>query len=79
MSPLPTQIIGGISRKSGCRWFVKRGPSTQFGERGFRTKADADCWIQCVQPEWRVGYRFRFRGDSVDCQIVDRKGNEAKT
>lgn len=62
----------------GLRWFVKRGAKTWF-ERGFRTKARAGAWIDehGEEVEWRAGYVFRMKGDSVDVQIVDRRGRSA--
>jgi hypothetical protein len=65
-----------IVRKSRQRWFVRRGPTTYF-LRGFRNRHDADQWIWTHQLEWRVGFLFRIAGDTMDTEIVDRKGNRA--
>ena len=58
-----------------CRWFVRRGASTKFN-RGFRSKNEADTWINSMgyRLDWRAGYVFRLRGDDVDMAIVDRRG-----
>lgn len=72
------QRISAIPRKSGCRWFVRFGACTYFDCRGFRTKADADEWINAQPVDWRVGFYFRLKGDDKECEIVDRKGKRAK-
>ena len=63
-----------------CRWFLRRGATTKFN-RGFRSKSDADAWIDAMgrRLDWRAGYVFRLRGDSVDMAIVDRRGTVAST
>lgn len=44
-------------------------------ERGFRSKLDAENWISNLGSlDWRAGFVFRLRGDSVDTEIVDRNG-----
>ena len=61
-----------------CRWFVRRGATTKFN-RGFRTKVEADGWINAFgcRLDWRAGYVFRLRGEDVDMAIVDRRGEVA--
>lgn len=65
----------------GLRWFVQRGATTWFS-RGFRTKARADDWIDSHRRagvmDWRVGFRFRIRGDARDVLIVNRNGEVCK-
>jgi len=67
-------------RKSGNRWFVQRGARTYYGH-GFRSKAEADEWIDAHRRaelmEWRCGYRFRIRGDVHDVVIVNKHGEPA--
>jgi hypothetical protein len=65
------------SRKSGARYFVRRGASTCF-DRGFRSKAEVMAWFErLTHPkrliEWRVGSLFRIYGDDTDMEIVTRK------
>jgi hypothetical protein len=69
-----------ITRKSGCRWFLRYGPRTYFDSRGFRTKDEASAWIASHgdRIDWRAGFVFRLRGAEHDCAIVSRKGVEAK-
>lgn len=62
-----------------CRWFVRRGAKTRF-DRGFRSKAEVSAWIEAMgrRLEWRAGFVFRLRGDTMDIEIVDRLGVVAK-
>lgn len=64
---------------SGLRWFLKRGPKTVL-TRGFASKSDASAWINSLGPrlDWRAGFVFRLRGDSMDMEIVNRHGTVAK-
>lgn len=68
------------SRKTRCRWFVKHNARTYRDCRGFRSKAEANDWIAAFGAalDWRVGYRFRLKGDTFDTVIVDRTGQECK-
>ena len=61
------------------RWFVQRGAMTKYNV-GFSSKVEASKWIDDLgnRLDWRVGFTFRLRGDSVDMHIVDRFGNRAK-
>ena len=71
--------IESVPMQKRCRWFVKRGATTWFN-RGFRSKAEANSWINShgTALDWRSGFLFRIRGESMDIEIVDRIGNRAK-
>jgi hypothetical protein len=62
------------------RWFVRRGEETLLDAGGFGSKSEASDWIDSFgyRLDWRVGYFFHLKGDSVNIKIVDRKGVEAK-
>lgn len=66
-----------VSEK-GCRWFLRVGATTTFS-KGFKSKKAASEWISSLgyKLDWRVGYLFRLKGSSYDCEIVDRRGNKA--
>ena len=65
------------SAEKGARWFVRYGAVTKYN-KGFQTKAEASTWIECLEGiDWRVGFRFRMRGDDCDVQIVNRRGRPA--
>ena len=70
-------LLERCGRQKGNRWFVRHGARTHFGH-GFRSKAEADEWIDAHRRaglmDWRVGYRFRLRGESDDVLIVNRHG-----
>ena len=70
-------LLDRAGRQKGNRWFVRHGERTYYG-KGFRSKADADEWIDAHRRaglmDWRVGYRFRLRGDSHDALIVNKHG-----
>lgn len=50
-----------------------------FIQEGFKSKKEADAWIQEKKFEWRCGYLVAFYGDSRQWTLVDKKGREAKT
>lgn len=76
----PTDLFSfeDVPLQDRCRWFVRRGATTKF-TRGFRSKDEANAWINAFgyRLDWRAGYVFRLRGDSVEMAIVDRRGNVA--
>lgn len=65
-----------VPQESRARWFLKRGATTKF-DRGFASKDSADKWINAfgARLDWRAGYSFQLRGDSVEMSVVDRQGN----
>ncbi|MGE4074923.1 MAG: hypothetical protein AB7F22_05190 [Reyranella sp.] len=73
-------LLDRCGRQKGNRWFVQHGARTYYGH-GFRSKAEADEWIDAHRRaglmDWRVGYRFRLRGNNFDVQIVNRHGEPA--
>ena len=60
-------------------WFLKRGEVVEL-TRGFSSKGAADDWIVALgrRLDWRVGFVFRLRGDTVDMSIVNRRGEKAR-
>lgn len=68
-----------VPLQGNCRWFVRRGDTVKY-ERGFRSKLDASNWINafCERLDWRVGFTFKLKGDSVHMEIVSRQGEVAK-
>lgn len=68
-----------VPQQARCRWFVRRGATTRY-DRGFRSKSDANNWINALgtRLDWRAGFVFRLRGDDTDVMIVDRAGDIAK-
>ena len=52
-------------------------------QEGFKSKKEADVWIQEKKFEWRSGYLVAFFDDSRSCSrwwtLVDKKGREVKT
>lgn len=77
---MPTLNINSIPMQKRCRWFVRQGATTHYA-RGFRSKDGASSWIDSFGPslDWRVGYRFRLKGDTQDIEIVDRHGRVARS
>lgn len=65
-----------IVRKNRLRWYIRRSATTYYAH-GFRSRRDADAWIEGHRLEWRVGYLFRIAGDTLDTEIVDHKGQRA--
>lgn len=68
-----------VPQQNKCRWFVKHGATTRF-DRGFRSKAEADAWINAFGKDldWRAGYVFRLKGLDRDISVIDRQGQLAK-
>ncbi|QMI49889.1 hypothetical protein [Burkholderia sp. MBR-1] len=76
---MPAFNTKSIPVQKRCRWFVRQGATTHF-TGGFRSKVDASNWIDAfgASLDWRVGFRFRLKGDTQDIEIVDRLGNTAQ-
>lgn len=74
-----SNVLTDVPPRAGCRWFVRRGSETPT-DRGFRSKAEASSWIESLgrRIDWRVGFLFRLRGDTLDIEIVDRHGQRAQ-
>ncbi|WP_338924469.1 hypothetical protein V0M98_33175 (plasmid) [Pseudomonas silesiensis] len=68
-----------VPLQNKCRWFVKHGATTRY-DRGFRSKAEADAWINAFgrHLDWRAGYVFRLKGGQYDISVIDRQGVLAK-
>jgi hypothetical protein len=68
-----------IPSHARARWFVKRGAVTER-QRGFASKDAASDWITefGYRLDWRSGFVFRLRGDTVDMHIVDAHGTTAR-
>ena len=49
-------------------------------ELGFRSKQDANNWINAFgeRLDWRAGFTFRLKGDTTHMEIVSRQGDVAK-
>ncbi|HEK4047852.1 hypothetical protein [Pseudomonas aeruginosa] len=49
-------------------------------ERGFRSKLDASNWINAFgeRLDWRAGFTFKLKGDTIHMEIVSRQGDVAK-
>lgn len=60
-------------REKGCRYFLRSGPTTKFN-RGWRTKAEVDAWLDDLRPSWRVGYMFQLSSADSICYVVKRNG-----
>ncbi|MBN3777025.1 hypothetical protein G3O06_05500 [Burkholderia sp. Ac-20345] len=71
--------FASVPQQKRCRWFVRQGATTRF-DRGFRSKEAASKWIDAFGPslDWRVGFRFRLKGDVTDVEIIDRQGQIAQ-
>lgn len=67
--------IDELPDSANCRWFIRRNGVIHL-ERGFQSKAAANEWIAGLghRVDWRVGYRFRLRGDTCDMDVVSRTG-----
>lgn len=68
-----------VPLQNKCRWFVKHGATTRY-DRGFRSKVEADAWINAFghHLDWRAGYVFRLKGGQYDISVIDRQGQLAK-
>lgn len=68
-----------IPSHARARWFVKHGAVTER-QRGFASKDAASNWINefGYRLDWRSGFVFRLRGDTVDMHIVDAHGTTAR-
>ena len=76
---LPIFEVQDAPVTSGARWFVRQGGKTQLN-KGFASKKQADEWVKDFghRLDWRVGFLFRLRGDTVDSEIVNRNGVRAQ-
>jgi len=74
----PIFSIDEVPLQARLRWFLRRGNIICF-DRGFQSKSQASIWIDSFRQrlDWRAGFTFRLRGDSVDMCIVDHSGNRA--
>lgn len=68
-----------VPQEPRAKWFIQRGATTKYN-RGFSSKASASAWIANLghRLDWRAGFVFRLRADTVDMSIVDRAGKIAK-
>ena len=68
-----------VPLQGNCRWFVRRGEIVKYG-RGFRSKQDASHWIEAFgeRLDWRAGFTFKLKDDSIHMEIVNRQGELAK-
>ena len=69
--------LSKLPRRTGIRWYVKRGSSTYF-ERGFHNKAQANEWLNKLPLFWRVGWAFQLYGDDKQCEIVNIRREQPK-
>jgi hypothetical protein len=71
--------LSEVPQQPRARLFLKRGDAVDF-TRGFSSKAAASEWIANMgrRLDWRAGFVFRLRGDTVEMHIVDRNGATVK-
>lgn len=76
---MPPFNYNSVPLQGNCRWFVRRGDVVKY-ERGFRSKLDASNWIDAFgeRLDWRAGFTFRLKDDSMHMEIVSRAGVLAK-
>src|SRR5690554_2860293 len=77
--PMTPFNYSSVPLQGNCRWFVRRGDTVKY-ERGFRSKQDANNWINAFgeRLDWRAGFTFRLKGDTTHMEIVSRQGDVAK-
>lgn len=68
-----------VPQQDKCKWFVRMGSTTKYN-RGFRTKMQANDWINELGSRviWRTGYVVRLRGVDQDLAIVNRQNEVAE-
>jgi len=71
--------IDEVPQIASPRYVLKRGDSLVL-THGFRSKAAASDWINNLghRLDWRVGFVFKLRGDTVNMAFVDRNGAAVK-
>jgi hypothetical protein len=78
---LPIFSVQNAPVTTGARWFVRQGGKNGQVElgKGFASKKQASEWINDFggKLDWRAGFVFRLKGDTVDSEIVDRAGKRA--
>ncbi|EKY4113591.1 TPA: hypothetical protein ACGW3M_001071 [Pseudomonas aeruginosa] len=77
--PMTPFSYTSVPLQGNCRWFVRRGDTVKY-ERGFRSKLDASNWINAFgeRLDWRAGFTFKLKGDTIHMEIASRQGDVAK-
>lgn len=62
--------------RKGIRYYVKHGDEI-IRHKGFRSKKEADEWINSHSFDWRSGFLFCMRGEKP-VEIIKRNGERVK-